>query len=189
MRLAEWASAVGEFLIAWVIFWEMEQNRRESFLNTAHRPESYEARRKTYAAFHATPGGCMAEKSKAFFEAVWGAGSREESIRESCEEQLSLFGRLGQIYRRAWINKQDYVKLFPQAVVMYWMMLEPYIADRRALTGEWWASDFETLTSACLEFLLRNPRASLTMHGLDRETENLIVHGDELRSLQQRLKP
>jgi hypothetical protein len=189
MGLAEWTTAAGEFLIALVIWWEMEVNRREGFLERAAEFTNYEDRGKIFLAFYDTSGESIQDKSREFCRRIWRDVNGETDLKRSCERQIVLFGRLGQIRRRAWVYKGDYVKLFPHAVILFWIMTAPYVNERRGMTGEWWASDFEFLTKKCLDFLLsKNPKAQLTLYGRAPEAEKLIVSTGDLRELQNELR-
>lgn len=189
MQVAEWATAVGEFLIAGVILWEMEENRRERFLAEAAQIGNYEARGKIYSAFYDTAGESIKDRSEEFCKRIWKEEKDNTELKRSCEHQIVLFNRLGQISRRAWFYKRDYVKLFPHAVVLFWIMIRPYIVERRAMTGDWWASDFQQLTKQCLKFLFDdNPNAQLSLYDRDRQRKkDLIIPTSHLRELQDEL--
>ena len=190
MNVAEWATAVGEFAIAAVIMWEMEENRRERFLAEAAHMENYVDRGKIYSAFYETEGDSIEERSAEFCKRIWKAGEENSSLKNRCERQIVLFNRLGQIRSRAWLHRRDYVKLFPHAVVLFWIMIRPYIVERRGMTGDWWASDFQRLTERCIEFLFDgNPNAHLTLYDSNRERKkDLIIPTSRLRELQDELK-
>ncbi len=188
MSIAEWASATGEFVIAFVIFLELEVGRRDGFLKEAAQMENYEDRGKIYAAFYNTDGGSTEDKSKRFCERFWKRESEDVNLKESCERQIVLFNRLGQIRRHAFLYRSDYIKLFPHAVVLFWIMVEPYIEKRRTMTGEWWARDFEELTKNCLSFLLRNLKGGLTLYDGDRGVKkDFVIRMAELVLLKQKL--
>src|SRR6266436_4774153 len=118
--VAELTTAACEFLIAFVIWWEMEVNRREGFLARAAEFENYEDRGKIYQAFYYTSGESIQDKSREFCKRIWNDTNGDIDLKKSCERQIVLFGRLGQIRRRAWVYKRDYVKLFPHAVILFW---------------------------------------------------------------------
>lgn len=189
MNIPEWGTAIGEFLIAGVIWWEMEENRRERFMVEAAQIANYQDRGKIYSAFYDTDGESIQERSAEFCKRIWREEESNAELKTSCERQIVLFNRLGQISRRAWFYKRDYVKLFPHAVVIFWIMLKPYIVNRRGMTGDWWGSDFEQLTKRCLEFLFdENPNAHLSLYDHNRERKkDLIIPTSHLRELQVEL--
>jgi hypothetical protein len=189
MSASEWATAVGEFVIAGVILWEMEVNRREWFLAKAGQIGNYADRGKIYSAFYDTNGESIEDRSTEFCKRIWKEDKENAKLKSRCERQIVLFNRLGQISRRASFYKRDYVKLFPHAVVLFWIMIRPYILERRAMTGDWWASDFQQLTKQCLEFLFdENPNAHLSLYDRNRERkEDLIIPTSHLRKLQDEL--
>jgi hypothetical protein len=190
--MAEWLTALGELAIAVVIWWEMEENRRERFQTEAAKIQNYEDRGRIYAAYYDTAGASIRQRSEEFCRRIWreqNAAEGEVDLKTSCERQIVLFNRLGQISRRALFYKNDYLKLFPHAVVLFWIMLGPYIAERRAMTGNWWASDFEELTRECLKFLFKaDANAHLTLYDRNRERgEDLTIPTTQLRDLQAEL--
>jgi hypothetical protein len=68
-------------------------------------------------------------------------------------------------------------------------MIRPYIEERRAMTGDWWARDFQQLTKQCLEFLFDDDRnAQLSLYDRNRERKlDLIIPTSHLRELQDEL--
>jgi hypothetical protein len=188
MSYAEWATAGAEVLIAGVIWWEMEVNRRDNFLKEAATIGNYNNRRKINSAFYATDGESVEIRSKRFCERLWSSEKDDDVLKDSCEEQIVLFNRLGQISRHRWFYRDDYVELFPHAVVLFWMLVEPYIEMRRALTGEWWARDFRELTRECLRFLLKDSNAKLYLYDRAGARRNdFVITTVELRQLKDRL--
>lgn len=188
MSVAEWVTAVGEVLIGAVIFLELEETRRDKFLSEAANMVNYEDRGKIYSAFYDTNGESMEERSKRFCERIWNREKEDVRLKKTCERQIVLFNRLGQIRRHAWLFKDDYIKLFPHAVVLFWFMVEPYIQQRRAMTGDWWARDFEQLTKRCLQFLLKTPDVKLYLYDSDRSRKkDFGIKTNELRRLEEKL--
>jgi hypothetical protein len=189
MSIAEWASAIGEFVIAFVIFLELEVGRRDGFLKEAAQMKNYEDRGKLYTAFYNTDGESTEDKSKRFCDRIWKREGEDVSLKASCERQIVLFNRLGQIHRHAFLYRGDYTKLFPHAVVLFWIMVEPYIEKRRIMTGEWWARDFEQLTNNCLSFLLKNLKRGLTLYDGDPGgKKDFVIPIGELIRLQEILR-
>jgi len=183
-NFAEYATAAMEFLIAFVIWWELEENRRNTFLSEASGKEVYEGRGRVYSAFFNIEGSSIEEKGERLSQRIW----KEEAFKSDCERQIVFFNRLGQIRRYALFHKRDYVKLFPHTVVLFWIMLEPYIESRRALTGEWWASDFMELTGECLRFVLEGADPKLYVYDSDRDRKkDLVVSASDLRRVQERI--
>lgn len=190
MNIAESFTAAFEFLIAAVIFWEMEENRRDRFQSEAADIKLYESRRKVYDAFYGTEGEDIRSRSETFCNRIWKVRADEDAeLRRGSEQQIVLFNRLGQILRRASIYRTDYIRLFPHAVILFWVILEPYIQKRRTMTGEWWACDFEQLTKECLLFVLEKPDAKIGLYDKDPvRNKNFVLNTDELRRLEARLR-
>jgi hypothetical protein len=190
MSTIDLVTAIGEFAIAIVIVWEMEENRRDRFLTEAAKIKNYADRGRIYAAFHATPRETVEAKSREFCKRIRLSGGDAPKLKLSCERQIVLFGRLAQIKRRALFYRRDYVKLFPHAVVLFWIMVNPYVKERREMTGEWWASDFESLARDCLEFLLREKSdVKLIIYGSDRQSQrDFVIAHDYLTELRSQLR-
>jgi hypothetical protein len=183
-NLAEWATAAMECLIAAVIYWELEENRRSNFQMEAANEINYRSRNDIYSDFFGTEGSSFREKSEKFCQRVW----ENKDLKSRCEQHILLFNRLGQIRRYALFHRRDYIRLFPHTVVLFWMMLQPYIEERRSLSGEWWGNDFRDLTEACLRYLLRNPDRKLCLYDGDRGRRNdLFIPTSDLRQLQELL--
>jgi hypothetical protein len=73
-------------------------------------------------------------------------------------------------------------------VVLFWMMLKPYIEERRALSGEWWGIDYSDLTEACVRHLLKNPNNKLCLYDSDRKRKkDLFVSVSDLQQLRGEL--
>src|SRR5579859_6865921 len=124
-NLAEWTTAGMEFLIGAVIYWELEENRRNTFQSEAANEMNYRARSKIYSEFFDTEGASIREKSHKFCQRIW----EEKSLKRRCQRHILLFNRLGQIRRYALFHRRDYIRLFPHTVVLFWMMLQPYIEE------------------------------------------------------------
>jgi hypothetical protein len=182
---AEWATVFAELLIAAAILYELEENRRNNFFTEAADRKNYQARGKVYSAFFETEGNCVEDKSRKFCEQVW----KDVKLKRQCERHILLFGRLEQIRRHALVRRSEYVRLFPHTVVLFWIMLQPYIEERRALTGEWWATDFIDLTERCLSYLLEKPDRKLWLYDSDRtRKKDLEISTDNLRRVQDSLR-
>jgi hypothetical protein len=183
---AEWAATVGEFAVAYVIVREMEEGRREKFFERSANMDNYRDRAYIYSEFFDTNADSIPGRSEAFCKRIREAAKTEAfvktdnadencrpkdgekpNLKTSCERQIVLFGNLGQIRRRAWLFGDDYVEIFPHAVVGLWIMFLPYVRVRRDRTGKWWAKDFERLAADCLDFLLKDPKARITIYGRD----------------------
>jgi hypothetical protein len=185
-NLAEWATAGAELLIAAVIYWEVEETRRTSFQTEAANKENYDARGDIYSEFFNVEGKSVAEKSEKFCQRIW----EVKELKEKCERSIILFNRLGQIRRYALLHRRDYIRLFPNTVVLFWIMLQSYIEERRGLTGEWWARDFRDLTESCLRYLLKNPDPKLCLYDNDRKRrKDLVIPRSDLVRLQEELAP
>lgn len=183
--LAAWATAAMELLIAVVIGWELEETRRNNFLTEASDSKNYESRGAIYSAFYKTEGDTVEEKSREFCKLIW----EDADLKSKCERHIVLFGRLQQIRRYALTRRGEYIKVFPHTVVLFWIMLQPFIVERRALTGEWWASDFMKLAEKCLSYLLKKPDRKLWLYDSDRKRKkDLEISTSDLRRVQASLR-
>jgi hypothetical protein len=120
--MSEWFSAIGaigEFVIAGVIYYEIEAGRVSSFLTGVHNDEFYKGRKRLYEAYvRVLPeGASLKERAEAFRQKLWD----DECLRTICDQQWTHIDRLrytvqGSIFRRV------VAKWFPQVLVSLWVM-------------------------------------------------------------------
>jgi hypothetical protein len=187
--VAEWASFVGEIVVAAAIVWELDETRRFNFLSEVSSPEMYEARGEIYKAFINADGKSIAEKSEAIRKRIWS----EPEFKKSCDGQILLFEKVGTLARYALFDRlfqgNQFVSVFPHAVIAFWIMLQGYMKDREERTGPWWAQNFRRLTVGCIEYILKQKKPRVRIHAASRaQTEDLIINERELRQLRSQLR-
>ncbi len=183
-----WVSAFAEGAVAFVILYEVEQHRRSSFLEEASRIEPFKERVQIYSVFLESEGSTLEAKSKAFCDSLW----ENPELREKCDRQIVLFNRLGHLLTPrpiSWVVRNESIfQWFPQSVALLWLILRPYIAERRRRAGKWWARQFEDFVLASVNFLLRNGVGTLEMYHPSRRDLGLNVSREELRQMKRGLK-
>jgi hypothetical protein len=187
--VAEWAGFVGELVVAAAIVWELDETRRQNFLSEVSSPEMYKARGEIYEAFVDAEGKSIAEKSEAIRKRIWS----EPNFKKDCDEQILLFEKVGTLARYAVFDRlfqgDQFVSVFPHAVIAFWVMLHAYMRDREERTGPWWAQNFRRLTVSCIGYILKQKKPRVRIHTASRpETEDLIIDERELRQLRSHLR-
>jgi len=187
--VAEWAGFVGEVAVAVAIVWELDENRRFNFLSEVSSPEMYQARGEIYEAFVNADGKSIAEKSETTRRRIWS----EPEFKKQCDGQILLFERVGTLARHALFDRlfqlNQFVSVFPHAVIAFWVMLQGYVKDREERTGPWWAQNFRRLTLGCIEYILKQEKPRVRIHSASHpQTEDLIIGESELRRLRSQLR-
>lgn len=182
--LGIWISAGAELLVALVILYEVEQQRRSSFLEEASQIEPFDERTSIFAAFLDASGTTASEKSEAFCESLW----KDPTLRKKCDRQIVLFTRLGHLLTPrlfSWIvSNESILGWFPQSAAILWLILRPYIQERRRRSGRWWAKEFERFVAASVDFLFRNGVETLQMYHPERSNSLFPISKEELRRIQ-----
>lgn len=152
--LGIWIGAAMEGVVAFVILYEVEQHRRSAFLEQATGEEMFKQRRDIYGEFLALNSTSLEERSEAFRKLLW----VKPDLRDKCDRQIVLFSKLGELLTPkpiSWvISNKSVLQWFPHSVVILWVILNPYIQERRKNLGEWWAKSFSDFTGACVQSLL-----------------------------------
>ena len=187
--IAEWAGFVGELVVAAAIVWELDETRRHNFLSEVSSPKMYEARGEIYEAFVNAEGKSIAEKSEAIRKRIWS----EPNFKKNCDEQILLFEKVGTLARYALFDRifqmDQFVSVFPHAVIAFWVMLQAYMRDRDERTGPWWAQNFRRLTVRSIGYILKQQKPRVRIHTASRhEAEDLIIDERELRMLRSHLQ-
>ena len=157
-----WFGAVtpGEYLLFWaemfvgiVIYLELEQNRFGSFLEKATARKSDEERRELYNIYLGLPESPAAEPMEAFRQAIY----EDEKTKTKCDNQIALLNEMGFTANR-WFRipfrENRFVTLFTHAPVYMWRIIGPYLYDRRAATGPWFAKSALIFMKQSVEYVL-----------------------------------
>ena len=186
--LGIWAGAAMEFAVALVILYEVEQHRRSSFLEQASREERFSEREEIYRLFLESEGTTVEEKSEAFCRSLWD----KPELRSKCDRQLVLFNKLGYLLTPPPINllvsNESILQWFPQSVAILWLILTPYIRERRKRAGRWWAKQFSDYTYASVKFLLSQNVETLEMFHPQHDDVHLKISKAQLDGIRRQTR-
>ena len=135
MSAAVWLAflgAIGEFAIAIVLYYELEENRASTFLANVQNPDFLNDRRKLYEAYVAVaqPGTSLKARAEAFKDKIEG----NIDLRSSCDLQWINIDRLQYDLRNSFFHSRLLADWFPQVLVSLWVMTGLYVRDRQ-VTG------------------------------------------------------
>src|SRR5439155_935410 len=130
------ASAVGEWAIVFVIYWEWEGNRLDRFLEDADSRNT--ERKKIFAAYCNLENSNDKSRNQRFKELL--EQKENENLREICDADIRLFSRVG-ARLPFWPSLRNRA-LDWHVVVFVWEMLGPYVEERRCAAGPSFAKSF-----------------------------------------------
>jgi len=119
-------AGIMELLVAFVIFFEVEESRKNNFLGEATERTLFEARAQIYEAYAALQAPSLEERSKLFCDQL----SSNTELRRVCDQQLVMFSRLG-VMLESWLSRlgqKSLLEWFPHSAIILWIILEPYVA-------------------------------------------------------------
>lgn len=188
-----WIGAVtpGKYLLFWaemfvgiVIYLELEHSRFGSSLEKATARKSDEERRELYTIYLDLPELPRTERMEAFRQKIY----QDETIKTKCDNQIALFNEMGFAANR-WFRipfrENRFVTLFPHAPVYMWRIIGPYLCDRRAATGPWFAKSALMFMKHSVEYVLRYDRP-LKMKRADGQP-GIEITIAEMKEMQLRL--
>jgi hypothetical protein len=186
---AEWAGFVGELVVAAAIVWELDETRRFNFLSEVSSSKMYKARGEIYDAFMDAEGKSITEKSEAIRNRIWS----DAVFKTKCDKQILLFEKVGILARYSLSDKlfprDQFVSVFPHAVIAFRVMLQGYMRNREERTGPWWAQNFSRFTVNCIDYILKQKERRVRIHSANRApTEDLIIDERELLQLRSQLR-
>ena len=154
-----WATVLAEVFVGCVIYLELEQNRRTDFLEKATQEEANQDRREIYKTFLAMEGvTTLDERSAAFVRLMLSTPAEtvnnQPTLKKRCDRQIALFNNLGITVGEWYSWSAPLVKIFPHAAIYIWIVLHPYIIQRRQDTGDWLAKPLLQFTLKCVTFVL-----------------------------------
>jgi len=145
-------SAIGEFAIAFVIYWEWEGNRLDRFLEDA--ADKNKERKKIFEAYCGLECGSSKARNQVFKEML---GSMDHSeLRGLCDENVRRFSRIGA--RLPLLPCLRNRVLDWHVVVFLWEILGPYVEERRRTAGPSFAESFLEYALASVKRLLKQRR-------------------------------
>ena len=191
-----WATFTAEVLVAAAIYFELEQDRTARFIEKATREQSDEDRRVIYAEFLSITGfASLEDRSREFVRRMLATAVEpannptpaQASLKLRCDRQIALFNDLGITIAKWYAQKQQLVEVFPHAAIYMWIILNPYIIQRRSDTGPWLAQPLLTFTQRCVAFVLKtNLDRGLHLRRTDG-ADGLSVSRDHLVKIQRQL--
>jgi len=164
-------SVLAELLVAWVIFYELEAGRLDSFLSDAG--DLTDERNKIYKAFCGLPQpGPGKTRSVAFAEYL--ESSEDGCLLDACYKNIRLFNRIGARLPKLWSLRRTPLDWHVAAVM--WMILGPYVDKRRDESGRSYAESFLMYALASTGRLLKQKnRLSWTVRDPDRARKQDVV--------------
>ena len=127
---AEWVGAVGEFLIAGVIYYELDENRASTFLANVQKETFLQQRRELYDEYVSTaPGASLKTRAEEFGEKLKG----DADLRSKCDVQWSNIDRLQFALRWSLFHRNLAARWFPQTLISLWVMTGPYVRYLQAI--------------------------------------------------------
>ncbi len=140
---------LAEIAVALVIYFELEHSRRTAFLEKATGKESDQERREIYAAYFEVcdTSEPMDRRAEAFMKHLF----TNLKFKAKCDSEVALFNEIGFMISPWLARKKALVEIFPHAPVYIWMILRPYVLQRRTDTGPYFACFYFTFTKRCLD--------------------------------------
>jgi hypothetical protein len=129
--MIELLNMLGEFAIAFVIYYEIEENRAASFLSEVQSEKFYDHRKKLYEAYvRVLPlEASLKERAEAFAEMLW----KDGELRTLCDQQWGTVYRLRYAFRWSIFHRRAVEKWFPQVLIALWVMTNRYLREREGL--------------------------------------------------------
>lgn len=186
IKPGEWILFGAELLVALVIYLELEHSRDSAFLTTITSEKSDCERRQIYSAY-LDESGTKEEKAEKLHQRL-AAG---DPIRTCCHNQIAMFESMGFEARRLrfvpWPRfvKRRYVSVFPHAPVFLWLIVRPYVRDRRSRTGPWFGHNALIFIERSISYVLKY-RDELTL-SLGDETKAIKLTRAEMEAMRVEL--
>jgi hypothetical protein len=176
---------LGEWGIVFVIYWELESNRLDHFLEDAFSSEHFEARKRIYEAYCglAPPPGIR--RNVAFKELLL----TDEHLKQDCDRELTLLSKLGDRLPKLPPFRRRALKWFPHSVVFMWEILYPYVQHRREAAGRYWADSFIELALTCLkEMRYQGVKQLVILDPKLGRLQNIILTRERLAEIQNEIE-
>jgi hypothetical protein len=162
---------LGEWGIVLVIYWELESNRLDHFLETAFSSERAKDRQDIFQAYLEVAVPPNKSRSVAFNELL----ENNLELRQKCDRVLALMDRIGGSLPLLPPFRRRALRWFPHTVIFLWEILYPYIQYRRQISIPSWAGYFARFARACLREIKRQGRHELVLFDSDRTRKRDIV--------------
>jgi len=162
-----------ELGIALAIYYEVEENRAVSFLDSVSEEIRYTARAQIYEAYVACPGATLAERAHYCRDEL----RRNADLRKTCDAQWMHFTRLQYGLSRSLLHRNLLAEWYPHVIVSMWAMLGLYIGERQKRRPSTTLRYFKEAVSRSLTSLERNGIRKLGTFGKEG-TEIVITERD-----------
>ena len=127
--IVEWVTAIGEFLIAGVIYRELDEARASSCMSILADPQLSDARKELYDAYVSLSPEAMSlrDRAVAFSEELF----RNPELRSKCDQQWNSITRCQYALRYSIFHRSLAARWYPQVIVSLWIMTGPYMRQRQ----------------------------------------------------------
>lgn len=170
-----------EFLIAVVIYYEIEQNRASAFLAEAHG-QIYKDRAEIYDAFVNLEATNLEERGRAFTALV----KSKRELRDNCHAQLLQFARMHYMLRWSIFHHDLMVKWFPQVLIRLWVMLGDY-ASQLSPVGFWYQKPFMEAVVKSIDLLETKKIPGVAIYSNSDTNQTVHVSLNELAKIRNDL--
>lgn len=178
-----WLTFIAEIGVVWVIWRESETTRRNHFIETTTRDERNQERATIYAAYLEIKEPDFEQRSRLLVAKMH---ADTQDFKRQCDRQIELFNGLGLIISPWFTRKKTYVRIFPHAAIYMWIILRPYITQRRMDAGTFFAEPMLKFMLACAEFLIKENRPLRIRH--PQGADELTISVAHLQLVRQQLK-
>lgn len=170
----DYGTLIGEFTIAFAIYYEIEKTRASEFLSEAVG-EAYKTRPRIYEAYvEATKTLPADRRAKAFREKILA----DPKLRKACDLQLVYFSKYHYILRWSLFHHNLMVKWFPHVLVRLWIMLSDYILNRSNVRDRWEREFMKAVSKSFKWMGKQNLLGQLTIQS--RTGDSVVITADEL---------
>lgn len=149
-----WLTFIAEIGVVLVIWRESETTRRTHFIATTTHDKRNEERGAIYARYLEISEPNLEQRSNLFVAKMF----EDKELKRHCDRQIELFNGLGVIISPWLTRTETYVRIFPHAAIYIWIILRPYITQRRRDAGRFFAEPMLKFALACAEFLIKENR-------------------------------
>ncbi len=158
---------VGEWGIVIVIFWELESNRLDHFLDDAFSTEQMDARREIFEAYCGLETKPGMARNLVFRDLL----ATDNELRKKCDRTLTYLSLMGHRLPILPPFRRKAATWFPHTAIFMWEILHPYVQQKREDAGRYWAGSFIQLVSAGLKELQRQGTEKLELRDPNHTAE------------------
>jgi len=177
VKWMEVSMLLAEFAIAFVIYYELEENRANSFLAEAHG-EAYQGRVDIYDSFvdDCSNSATLEQRAEAFAEVI----KKNATLSKKCDLQLLFFSKSTYVLRRSLFHHDLMIQWFPQVLIRLHFMLWSYMAVRESPMV--WRDSFRAAVRESLDKHLHESNRDITIYS--SKTQNVVkITCDHMRRM------